>query len=197
MQELENETIRTHFICENLKRLRFAHSLTYTKVANVLNKTRQAYVNYEKGVRNITINDLIVLADFYNISLDALTGNPYHTKSLNELTFTTYENFEGEISKTTSIVISTILDDVIALRQDQNHIDFFLKSNIYQKNHIMLFEYFDKVYQSKVYYQKDGSGFFFINGDAIPFTKTQSDNIFYLGVQISTLNKVIEIKNFF
>ncbi|WIF89241.1 helix-turn-helix domain-containing protein [Acholeplasma laidlawii] len=189
--------IRTLFICENLKRLRTSHKLSYTKVAAVLNKTRQAYVNYEKGIRHITITDLMMLAEFYNISLDTLTGNPYQTKSLNELTFATYELTDNEIVKTSPTTISTILDDILILRQSNYHSDFFLKSNTYHKNEVMLFEYLDKIYQSKVYYQKDGSGFFFINGDAIPFTKGQAENIYYLGIQISTLTKVFNVNNSF
>lgn len=189
--------IRTLFICENLKRLRLSHNLSYTKVAGILNKTRQAYVNYEKGIRHITINDLITLAEFYNISLDALTGNPYQHKSLNELKFTTYDDVDGEIKKTTPTVISTILDDIIVLNRNDLQVDFFLKSNLYQKNHVMLFEYFDKVYQSKVYFQKDGSGFFFINSDAILFTKMQAENIYFLGIYVATLNKAMVVKHFF
>lgn len=189
--------IKTLFICENLKRLRTAHNLSYTKVAEILGKTRQAYVNYEHGLRQITINDLITLAEFYHISLDTLTGNPYQTKSLNELIFTTYELIDNEIMKTHPTTISTLLDDVLVLQHSTYHKDFFLKSNTYQKNEVMLFEYFDKIYQSKVYYLKDGSGMFFINNDPIQFTKQQAENIYYLGVQISTLNKSLTINNFF
>lgn len=144
---MQEDQVKLLFICENLKRLRVAHGLTYTKVAEILNKTRQAYVNYENGLRHITIIDLMAIAEFYNVSLDMITGNPYHTKNVNELKFTTYALDNGEIKKAFPTTISTILDDVIVLKHDDLCVDFYWKSNYYQKNHVMLFEYFDKVYQ--------------------------------------------------
>ena len=40
----------------------------------VLNCTRSAYSKMEAGTRLISIDDLIKLADFYNVSLDYLVG---------------------------------------------------------------------------------------------------------------------------
>jgi transcriptional regulator with XRE-family HTH domain len=49
------------FISENLRRLRLLNNLTTTQVCKVINKTRQGYVNYENGSREISIHDLIGL----------------------------------------------------------------------------------------------------------------------------------------
>ena len=59
------------------------------------------------------------------------------------------------------ISISTINDDMIAYKKSDLEIDFFWRTQKNQKNRVMLFEYYDRVYVSKVYFNKDHGGFFF------------------------------------
>lgn len=67
----------------------------------------------------------------------------------------------------------------------------------YVKNHVMLFKYRDRPHISKVYYNDDGSGFFFINETPINFTKKQSLDIIFIGVLASRIEKKILVDNFF
>ena len=76
-------------------------------------------------------------------------------------------------------------------------IDFFWRTQKNQKNRVMLFEYYDRVYVSKVYFNKDHGGFFFINEEPLYFTKANAENLIFKGVYASTLKKDLVIENFF
>ena len=60
---------------KRIRDLREDDDLTQEYIAKiVLNCTRSAYSKMEADSRLISINDLIKLADFYNVSLDYLVG---------------------------------------------------------------------------------------------------------------------------
>ena len=54
--------------------LRIDHDLTQRQVAEILNCQREVYRRYEKGTREIPLSYAIILADYYNVSLDYLVG---------------------------------------------------------------------------------------------------------------------------
>ena len=161
-QLLSDDDFNNLFISENLKRLRLANNLSTVQVAQLIGKSRQGYVNYESGAREISIHDLITLSGFYNVRVDDIIGNPYSNRSEKALTFRTFEHIEEKIVPSVQISISTINDDMIAYKKSDLEIDFFWRTQKNQKNRVMLFEYYDRVYVSKVYFNKDHGGFFFI-----------------------------------
>ena len=57
-----------------LKKLRLEKKLIQSQVADVLGISRNSYTQYENNTRNISIELLVRLADYYNISLDYLVG---------------------------------------------------------------------------------------------------------------------------
>jgi len=59
---------------KRLRDLREDHDLKQESVANLLKITRQQYGLYETGKRTIPIDLLIILAKYYNVSLDYITG---------------------------------------------------------------------------------------------------------------------------
>lgn len=62
------------FIMLRLKDLREDHDLKQEDVAKILNISQTNYSKYELGKINIPIDSLIILADFYNTSIDYLIG---------------------------------------------------------------------------------------------------------------------------
>ena len=54
--------------------LRTAHHLTQKQVAEALHVCRQTYSNYERGLRQPSLDILVSLAGLYRISLDDLAG---------------------------------------------------------------------------------------------------------------------------
>lgn len=57
-----------------LKKLRKDKKLTQTEVAAALNITVRQYQRYESGEQTTTLDNLIALADFFDVSLDYLCG---------------------------------------------------------------------------------------------------------------------------
>lgn len=63
-----------NFIILRLKDLREDHDLKQEYIAKILNISQTNYSKYELEKVNIPISSLIVLADFYNTSIDYLIG---------------------------------------------------------------------------------------------------------------------------
>ena len=59
---------------EKLKDLRLDYGLTQDQLAKILNISQRTYSHYENGTREIPLDTLIALADYYAVSLDYLTN---------------------------------------------------------------------------------------------------------------------------
>ena len=64
---------------KRLRELREDHDKTQQEIADVLGTTYQYYSAYERGLRDIPFQRVIILAEYYSVSLDyiaELTNNP-------------------------------------------------------------------------------------------------------------------------
>ena len=59
---------------QRIRDLREDRDLNQTEVANILYVTQNTYSNYELGKIRIPIDSLIVLARYYNVSMDYICG---------------------------------------------------------------------------------------------------------------------------
>lgn len=59
---------------QRIEDLRIDHDLTQQQVADILGCQREVYRRYEKGSRTIPVEFLILLADYYEVSVDYLLG---------------------------------------------------------------------------------------------------------------------------
>lgn len=59
---------------ERMRELREEKGLTQTELANYLEVTQKTYFRYENDERSIPLEKLILLADFYQTTLDYLVG---------------------------------------------------------------------------------------------------------------------------
>lgn len=59
---------------QRIEDLRIDHDLTQQQVADILHCNREVYRRYEKGTHTIPIDFLILLADFYGVSIDYIVG---------------------------------------------------------------------------------------------------------------------------
>lgn len=59
---------------ERIREIREDHSLTQQKIANLLNIGQRTYADYESGKTRIPVESLLILAKFYDVSLDYITG---------------------------------------------------------------------------------------------------------------------------
>jgi len=62
------------YIYQRLRDLREDNDKKQEDIAKVLNITRQQYQLYESGNRELPMHHFIVLAKYYNVSLDYLSG---------------------------------------------------------------------------------------------------------------------------
>ena len=61
----------------NLKKLRLSNKKTQQEMAKYLNIKQSSYQSYESGDSEPSIERLIKLADYYNVTLDYLVGRPF------------------------------------------------------------------------------------------------------------------------
>ncbi len=78
----------------NIKKLREEKGFTQKEIANLLGVTHTAISNYEKGIREPNIKNLIKLADIFGCSLDELLREevPEEKNESNSQTFANLEN---------------------------------------------------------------------------------------------------------
>jgi transcriptional regulator with XRE-family HTH domain len=59
---------------ERIRNLREDHFLTQQKIADLLNIGQRTYSDYESGKTRIPIDSIMILAKYYNVSMDYITG---------------------------------------------------------------------------------------------------------------------------
>lgn len=68
---------------QRLKDLRQDKDLKQDEIAKMLYMKQQQYSRYENGENKIPIDILIILADFYNVSIDYIVGRT-NNKNINK-----------------------------------------------------------------------------------------------------------------
>ena len=59
---------------ERIRELREAQSLTQQRIADLLHIGQRTYADYESGKTRIPVDSLLILARFYNVSMDYIAG---------------------------------------------------------------------------------------------------------------------------
>lgn len=59
---------------QRIENLRIDNDLTQQDVADILHCQREVYRRYEKGIREMPLSYAIILAKYYEVSLDYLVG---------------------------------------------------------------------------------------------------------------------------
>ena len=59
---------------ERIREIREDNSLSQQKVADLLHIGQRTYSDYESGKTRIPVDNLLILAKFYNVSMDYITG---------------------------------------------------------------------------------------------------------------------------
>ena len=57
-----------------IREIREDHSLTQQNVADLLHIGQRTYADYESGKTRIPIDNIMILARFYDVSMDYITG---------------------------------------------------------------------------------------------------------------------------
>ena len=59
---------------ERIREIREDNSLTQQKIADLLHIGQRTYADYESGKTRIPVDSLLILARFYDVSMDYITG---------------------------------------------------------------------------------------------------------------------------
>lgn len=59
---------------ERIREIREDHSLTQQKIADLLHIGQRTYADYESGKTRIPVDSLLVLARYYNVSVDYISS---------------------------------------------------------------------------------------------------------------------------
>lgn len=65
---------------DRLKELRMKANKTQTQMGEILGVNQRSYSNYEVGIRNISVELLAMLADYYDVSVDYIIGRTDNPK---------------------------------------------------------------------------------------------------------------------
>lgn len=59
---------------ERIREIREDRFLTQQKIADILHVGQRTYADYESGKTRIPIDNIMILARYYNVSMDYITG---------------------------------------------------------------------------------------------------------------------------
>lgn len=59
---------------ERIREIREDNRITQQKIADLLHIGQRTYADYESGKTRIPIDNILILAKFYNVSMDYITG---------------------------------------------------------------------------------------------------------------------------
>lgn len=65
---------------QRLRDLREDMDLNQTQIAEILHTSQTVYSRYERGFQTIPVEHLLILTDFYNVSIDYILGRTNNKK---------------------------------------------------------------------------------------------------------------------
>ena len=65
---------------ERIREIREDYSLTQQKIADLLHIGQRTYADYESGKTRIPVDSLLILAKYYDVSMDYITGASDHKR---------------------------------------------------------------------------------------------------------------------
>ena len=110
-------------ILEELKKIRKKSNKTQEEVAEYLGITKQAYFRYEKGSRRISLDTLIKLTEYFNLSSDYFFNKSYSVTYSDPNNYITLSKYYYELKDKYDFLVERVL----RLKEDTiNDKDFIL-----------------------------------------------------------------------
>lgn len=182
---------------QNLMFLRKQKNLTMDRIADVINLSRQAYAAYEYGTREMSIESLKLIADFYGITMDLMVSSALIDGRQPQISFSTltYEDAKLQFSDI-SLSIKNTNSSVIVVKLDDLNFKLFESTITHIPDHEQLIEFKGNYHCAKVYFFDDGSGCFYENGKMTRFTKLNRKSLVIIGMLMATIKKEYELDYF-
>lgn len=105
---------------QRLKDLREDMDMNQTKIANIIGTSQSYYAQYENGNRTIPFDRVVILAEFYDVSIDYIAGRTNDKRGLTRSELS--ENETDLIKKFRSLSIerqSRILERIDVFTEEQ------------------------------------------------------------------------------
>ena len=97
--------MRDKMILSKLREIRETRGLTQTQMSKIMRVSRVSYCNYENGINEPSLESLILVADYFHVSVDYLLGRNGYS---NSVTFTR-EEVDNLIKA--NLLLKQVLDD--------------------------------------------------------------------------------------
>lgn len=178
----EEKNEKRTIIANNLTNMRMSRNLTTTEVGKVIGKTRQGYYNYETKQRDISIYDIMKLADFYGVSVDFLVNNNINENGSITLFYDHLIESDDGIARTKPLELKTFHKDVTLLTRPDGTIEYYIKNQKILFDSKLLFSYVDNIYTTSLYELPGGDIVFKHNDDMKKITKENRSRIIVYGV---------------
>lgn len=91
-----------------LKELRIKRNLSQYQVGKVVNRSGQTILNWENGIYDPSVDDLILLADSFDVSVDYLVERKEKKNEVNDLCNELYKVSKDEIIEFIKIYLNKI-----------------------------------------------------------------------------------------
>lgn len=82
-------------LSQNIKYLRKQRNMSQEKLSRIVNKDRSLIGHWESGSREVTLDDLIKISEFFDVSIDQLLG----TDLINQQTNIVENEYEANLKK--------------------------------------------------------------------------------------------------
>lgn len=182
-------------IGENLRYLRKLKKTSAKEIADELGISVKTYYAYEGGTREIPLDVFIGIANIFNCSLDDLVTNNRYSTGDTVIKYECFKKEGSEIKRCSAIRLTTILDNIICIRED-NDVLFFMRSDTIVNGMKMLYSYKDKYHIGKVY--SDESGVILEQeGSLIKLKKKDMEDLLVFGLYQGKLSQLFKVDGFF
>lgn len=169
-------------IANNLTNIRQSRNLTTTEVADVIGQSRQGYYNYETKQRDISIYNLMKLAEFYGVSVDFLVSNSINENGSISLFYDHLTETVNGIERTQPIELKTFHKDVTLLSKSNGIIEYYIKNQKILFDSKLLFSYADTIYTTSLYDIGNDEIVFKHNGVMKKISKENRSRIIVYGI---------------
>ncbi len=119
--------IAMHFLGKNLRYLRKQSSKTQSEIASLIKKGQTTVGNWENGISEPNLEELLIISNYFDISLDTLLKvdlaevNVYQRQGGSGVAV--YDHSEGELSQVREDKLSYVLQEIKNIREEMGRIN--------------------------------------------------------------------------
>jgi transcriptional regulator with XRE-family HTH domain len=87
-------------VVNNIEKMRMTQGLTQEQMADILGVSRITYINIKNGKRDLTTANLQILAEYFDVPVVELFGQPRNVEKFRQMYFYILSHFQNGVPKT-------------------------------------------------------------------------------------------------